>query len=671
MLARSRQLLLLTLLAALCTAGAAFAIAKPSEGPATANTSDALYDRFCLACHGSAGDGNGPALPLLWPQARNFLSGDYKWRTTSSGMPPTDDDLRRTIRHGVPGTSMHGFGDTLSDSQIDALIAKLKTYAPRKFRREAVPLPTPKNRKADAARGATLYLDLGCEKCHGTEAKGDGPSASQLKDDAGREAAPYDLTSVPLRRPSAPGDDPTEQIYMSLLTGLSGTPMPAYEGAVSEADLWDVAGYVQSIRATMAAEGLNKSSVMPAAAKAYDQTYKVMRAGYYPGHGNERDRAIFGGTIAPQGPPQKGLTPAQSSLDAKRCSRCHNQQARDWKGSLHAGAGSPGLTAQLLEMERRGAWKSLQSCQRCHNPLAEQSPVLSAMQRGAASGYARNPNYSEELRDQGLTCASCHVRKWQRFGPPVAKGSKRLTLPGYPVTELAIYERSDFCMPCHQLPSRTTLAGKPLLNTYKEWLEGPYMRKGVQCQHCHMPDREHTWKGVHDPETFREGVALSMIAGRGDSGTVSVRVRVKNAGAGHYLPTTPTPAAWVSIELLDASGERIKGAYAEKRIGRHLAYEGGWKELEDTRIPPGESLELAAAWKSGRVSKAKTARIRLRVEPDEYYERFYLRRLKNKKLPTNERGMFEEALRRTRDSQYLALERLLPIRHTAKPSRRE
>tara|TARA_R110002073_G_scaffold225022_8_gene385463 strand:- start:14498 stop:16219 length:1722 start_codon:yes stop_codon:yes gene_type:complete len=568
---------------------------------------------------------------------------------------------------------MHGFGDTLSASQIDSLIAKLKTFAPRKFSRPATRLSSPDKRSDDPARGKELYVELGCVKCHGTEAKGNGPSASGLVDDAGRDAAPYDLTSIPLRRPTAAGDDPTEQIYLSLLTGLSGTPMPAYEGAVPEADLWHVASYIQSIRAAAppaaanGQEAWNRSSDMPKAAQAFDKKNSIMRAGYYPGHGNDMEREIFGGEIMPQGTPPKGLTPAQGSLDAKRCSRCHNQQAREWKGSLHAGAGSPGLTAQLLDMERRGAWKSLQSCQRCHNPLAEQSPVLSAVQRGAASGYAKNPNYSEELRDQGLNCASCHVRKWQRFGPPTVANGKRLALPGYPVTELAIYERSDFCMPCHQLPSRTTLAGKPLLNTYKEWLEGPYMRRGVQCQHCHMPDREHTWKGIHDPETFREGVALSMIAGRTGSGTVSVRVKVKNAGAGHYLPTTPTPAAWISIELLDASGSAIRGAYAEKRIGRHLAYQGGWKELEDTRIPPGESLELARAWKSGRVSKAQTARIRLRVEPDEYYERFYIRRLKNKKLPAKERSMFEEALRRTRDSQYLASEQLVPI--TAVPTK--
>ncbi|MCP4447331.1 MAG: c-type cytochrome [Myxococcales bacterium] len=658
MLARSWQPLLLV---ALCATGAALAWAgDEADAPAPQADGEQLYDRFCLACHGIAGDGKGPALPLLWPQARNFLSGDYKWRTTSSGLPPTDEDLRRTIVFGVPGTSMHGFGDTLSNTQVDALIAKLKTFAPRKFRRSATKLALPENLSADVSRGKALFAELGCTKCHGNEAKGDGPSAPMLKDDAGRSASPYDLTEIPLRRPRARSGDATEQIYWSVVTGLSGTPMPAFEGAAPEADLWAVASYIESIRARESKEALDKSSQISPSAQAFDKEERLMKAGYYPGHGDAVERSLFGGAIAPQGTPPKGLTPAQASLDAKRCSRCHNKQAREWKSSLHAKAGSPGLVAQLIDMERRGSWASLQSCQRCHNPLAEQSPILSAEQRGAEKGYEGNPNYSENLRDQGLNCASCHVRNWQRLGPPSVPARGRLALPGYPVTKLALYERSDFCMPCHQLPSRNTLAGAPLLNTYKEWLEGPYMSRGVQCQHCHMPDREHSWKGVHDPETFREGVELSMIAGRSESGTVSVRVKVKNAGAGHYLPTTPTPAAWVSIQLVDAEGKAIGGAYAEKRIGRHLVYEGGWKQIEDTRIPPGESLELAAAWKSGRVSETRSARIRVRVEPDEYYERFYMSRLK-RKLPAKERAMFEEALQGTRDSHYVAIDRLLSI----------
>ena len=67
------------------------------------------------------------------------------------------------------------------------------------------------------------------------------------------------------------------------------------------------------------------------------------------------------------------------------------------------------------------------------------------------------------------------------------------------------------------------------------------MPRGIQCQHCHMPNREHTWKGVHDPATFRQGIAVVAVAAR-TAGGVTARARVTNVGAGHYLPTTPTPA---------------------------------------------------------------------------------------------------------------------------------
>ncbi|MBL4633514.1 MAG: c-type cytochrome [Kofleriaceae bacterium] len=312
-----------------------------------------LYDRYCLACHGSAGDGKGPGAPLLWPQPRDFRSGNYKWRTTASGYPPTDEDLQRTIRFGVPGTSMHAFGDVLSGQQISSLIGVLKSFAPRKFRRSAVALPVPVAPAPDIAKGKLLFSSLGCIKCHGESAKGDGPSAPQLVDDRNHNARPYDLLVIPIRRPHAPSDNRTQQIYLSLLTGLSGSPMPAYQGAAPDADLWAVASYVDTLAAADIAKTLNNSSEIPALAQDLDRASGGMKGGFYSGHGNTDEAAIFGGTIMPQGSPPDNLVPAQASLDAKRCARCHNKQYRDWQGSVHAAAGSPGLTAQLLSMQRR------------------------------------------------------------------------------------------------------------------------------------------------------------------------------------------------------------------------------------------------------------------------------------------------------------------------------
>ncbi|MCA9679520.1 MAG: hypothetical protein KC464_31100, partial [Myxococcales bacterium] len=371
-------------------------------------------------------------------------------------------------------------------------------------------------------------------------------------------------------------------------------------------------------------------------------------------------REVFGETIRLQGEPPDALAPATASLSSRRCARCHAKQVREWTGSIHSQAASPGLIGQVLRLSGARA----ESCQRCHAPLAEQQPELRPGQEAAgapspevdaSTDYRASPWYDADLRAEGLTCAACHVRAWTRHGPTTIAASLA-PVEGYPTAPLAIYERADFCLPCHQLEPRAAVEGRPLLDTYREWLAGPYMRRGVQCQHCHMPNREHTFKGVHDPDTFRQGIDVEAIAARGATGVVSVRARVRNVGAGHLLPTTPTPAAWLRVELFDAAGRPIKGARAERRIGRQIRQvDGAWQDVEDTRIPPGDALEVAAGWRDGRVAEAAVVRVTVEVHPDDYYEGLYRSRLRGA-LPAAARAQFERALERATASHYVAYE---------------
>ena len=572
----------------------------------------ALYDRLCLACHGAAGDGRGPAAPWLWPPPRDLTTGELKWQ-----------DPAAAIRWGVPGV-MPAFGVALGDADVDALVEVVRGFgAPAPGKVRTVPAGT-----GDATRGAALWAEAGCTSCHGADGKG------------ATAAAPYDLTASPLRRPHAPGDE-ADAIYRSVAWGVGGTGMPAYADALSSDDLWALVAYVQGLLPDQAPAAPGR--IDPEAIAA-DRAGTLTRAGYRPGDPADPEDAVWGVAIAPQGEPPASLAPAQADLSAKRCARCHASQARDWEGSIHANAMSPGMHAQLSRVTKP---ESLTSCLRCHAPLAEQHP--------AEAGY------DADLADEGITCASCHLRGWTRHGPPTVADSL-LPLPGYPTKPLALYERSDFCLPCHQLQPRASVEGRPLLDTYREWLTGPYMPRGVQCQHCHMPNREHTWKGIHDPDTFRQGYHLEAIAARGTSGVVSVRARLWNVGAGHLLPTTPTPAAWLEVELVDAEGRAIAGAKASRRIGRDIAPRkgGGWIEHEDTRIAPGASLEVAAGWKNGRVGEATHAKITVRVHPDDYYERLYRARLKGK-LDAAVRADYQAALERSMDSRYVAEERLVPL----------
>jgi hypothetical protein len=134
-----------------------------------------------------------------------------------------------------------------------------------------------------------------------------------------------------------------------------------------------------------------------------------------------------------------------------------------------------------------------------------------------------------------------------------------------------------------------------------------------------------------------------------------------NVGAGHYLPTTPTPAAWLEVELLDRAGDVVPGTQASRRIGRELRFAGGrFEEVEDTRIPPGQSLELTRAWRGGRIGDATHLRVRVRVKPDDYYEGLYRRRLRAR-LDGEVRSRFDEALARAVGSEYVAYDETVPL----------
>lgn len=618
-----------------------------------------LYALLCAPCHGKKGDGRGPAAPWLWPRPRDFSAGEFKWKTTATGAPPTSRDITRTIAFGVPGTSMPAFGDVLSKAQIADLGRMVRAFSPPQ-KKPAVALdipPPPAEPSALVARGEAIYGKLGCALCHGKRGRGDGSAAATLVGPTGLPAPPYDLSAHPLRRPRGPGESTLKAIFMSLKTGLAATPMPAYDSATTDAELWAVSAYVATFLPGRAALENRADEVDPMAQKLATGENRV-RTGYYPGRGDPAAMKVFGHEIGLQGEPPAALAPAQASLSPRQCARCHAKQWREWRGSIHAQAVSPGLLAQILPMAHAGRHATVESCQRCHAPLAEQRAAIRT--KGQKTGYTKNSAFDPVLRGAGITCAGCHVRNWRRLGPPRIADTRLPSLPSYPLTELAIYERADFCLPCHQLPPRPAPAGKPLLNTYREWLAGPYMRRGIQCQSCHMPGREHTWKGIHDPDAVRQGIALSARAeAAGDD--VRVSASLENIGAGHYLPTTPTPALWLEIQLIDGAGKAIPGAAKKLRIGRRLVYRRRFVELEDTRIPPGRHATLSAAWQGPGAANARAAVITVRVFPDEYYERFYAARLEGK-LSAKARGLFVRALARARAARYIALTRTVAIR---------
>ncbi len=77
----------------------------------------ALYEKLCVACHGSEGKGDGPAGKVLVPPATDFTSAASKKKSVA--------ELQRIIEQGKPGTAMVAWKGRLSSNDVADLIAYL------------------------------------------------------------------------------------------------------------------------------------------------------------------------------------------------------------------------------------------------------------------------------------------------------------------------------------------------------------------------------------------------------------------------------------------------------------------------------------------------------------------------------------------------------------------
>jgi len=203
-----------------------------------------VYAKYCAQCHGDQGDGQGIAAPFLRPAPRDFTSGKYKVRSTPTGYLPTDEDLRRSIREGLPGTGMPAF-PILTDTQVRDVIYHLKSFAPDfedpNAYAETIPIPDPPAFSEDSLEtGFQTYVEIGCARCHGESGRGDGRSAPTLRDDWGHFIPPADLTMPWTFR----GGGSREAIYRSISTGLYGTPMAGFADGLTEEQRWQIVDWI-------------------------------------------------------------------------------------------------------------------------------------------------------------------------------------------------------------------------------------------------------------------------------------------------------------------------------------------------------------------------------------------------------------------------------------------
>ena len=305
-----------------------------------------------------------------------------------------------------------------------------------------------------------------------------------------------------------------------------------------------------------------------------------------------------------------------ASLSAKDCGVCHTAIYEEWRVSTHAAAWTDRqFQAELGKSGNR--WL----CLNCHTPLLVQHDKWPVGLEGDDVETPRlvdDPVFDAGLRDEGVTCAACHVVDGVIHGPGVAVDAPHV------VAVDANFTSEKLCERCHQ--ATAFYAGKTFACSFAtgdEWRAGPYPAEGKDCRTCHMPAverpaaaggavrivRSHWWRGAGIPKEPGGGPppeanppGLGLDARWDATGLVVVAT---NANAGHQLPTgDPERFVRVEVRFVDAAGAPA-GEPWTARIGQTWEWWPVAKKLDDNRLAPRE----ARAWTVPPPPGARTATI--------------------------------------------------------------
>jgi cytochrome c oxidase cbb3-type subunit I/II len=272
-----------------------------------------VYEARCVGCHGEKGDGNGSAATFLWKQRpRNFTAGVFKFRLTQKPIP-TDGDLLRTITRGVRGTAMPAWyelplTDRLAVIQYIKYVLAVDRSDPSKpyayFVEEPAGEPLyigtpPAPSEEVLAHGKQVWQVAKCYECHGPNGEGNGEKVEGMKDDFGFPMRPANLTSGQFK--SGPM---VQDIYRTISTGLSGSPMPSYKASLSDDDRWALAYYILSLSAFKDPLTGDPLRISDAVRKALDDPKLGTGSPedpYVPGGGSKRTAAASD-TVLPNPP---------------------------------------------------------------------------------------------------------------------------------------------------------------------------------------------------------------------------------------------------------------------------------------------------------------------------------------------------------------------------------
>jgi hypothetical protein len=287
-------------------------------------------------------------------------------------------------------------------------------------------------------------------------------------------------------------------------------------------------------------------------------------------------------------------------IRAEQCGSCHQAIYEEWKTSYHS--------KSYVDPFFQAYWrkdKHIWICLNCHTPMQPQQPwLIKGLEGGKIHRPIKedNPNFDEAFQQEGITCASCHVRDG------VIEGPFEDSRAPHPTRYAARFRTTDICFTCHQVPSGPFqfYNGGPC-STFPEFEAGPYYKRGMICQDCHMPSidrplvsggpvrqgRQHLWRGGHSPEMIKRAVTVQLTS---DGETLqpgrmaNFTLKLTNSGAGHKIPTgDPDRYFTITFEVVDAAGKILKRQ--EDTMRRWIVWWPVIVEVHENRLTPQASRD--------------------------------------------------------------------------------
>lgn len=219
--------------------------------------------------------------------------------------------------------------------------------------------------------------------------------------------------------------------------------------------------------------------------------------------------ALFHRGLAPV---ELGATPAEQR-SAAACAGCHAAEHAEWAQSRHAVAWTNGI------FQREFLREPLDWCVRCHAPLAP-----------------GDLHSVDAVSAEGVSCAVCHLRDGRMLA-----ATKRPDSP-HDTVAVAGFGSAAYCEGCHQFAfpvveedgSVHRYTEHPMQDTVAEFRAGAHKDRPGECLGCHgNTPAGHRLPGGHDLGALQHAAELSVC--RPDRR--SLRVTMRNVGAGHKLPT--------------------------------------------------------------------------------------------------------------------------------------